>query len=423
MKRAVLLLAMVTIAAGCIYLKNADRDTVLYEQQVMQTIQYEEVHEAECTEETISEEVVEETTSEDVSEENQEEESQTSGEPDAGRITGVIYERLTRDEQIIYSEVLASLLAFEEETTLSTTDSNVIDKAFTCVMLDYPEIFYVDGYKYTEYTRDDKVEKIVFAGKYLYDKEESEQRQRLIEAEAAEILSGMPDTQDEYEKVKYLYDTLVMQTEYDIQAADNQNICSVLLDGKSVCQGYAKALQYLANKAGIKCSLVLGNVIGGEGHAWNLVSVNGAWYYLDATWGDAFYLFGNQGQSGKKHTSVINYDYLCVTTQQLLLTHNPDMPVELPECVSMKDNYYVREGLFFTGYDGDKLTGIFSRAIEEGKETVTVKCSDEDVYDEMYRILLDEQKIFEFIESDGTIAYTDNREQGILTFWLFEGRY
>lgn len=429
MKKAVLLLAMVTVAAGCIYLKNADRDTVLYEQQVMQAIQYADVPVAECTEETISEEpicedpVKEEAAYVDVSEEKSEEESPTSEVANAGQMTGVYYGKLSQNEQIIYSEVLASLLAFEEETTLSTTDSNVIDKAFTCVMLDYPGIFYVDGYKYTEYTYDNEVKKIVFAGNYLYDKEETEQRQSLIETRVAEILSGMPDTQDEYEKVKYLYDTLVMQTEYDIHAADNQNICSVFLDGRSVCQGYAKALQYLANKAGITCSLVLGNVIGGEGHAWNLVSVNGAWYYLDATWGDAYYLFGSQGQTEKKQTSVINYDYLCVTTEQLLLTHNPDMPVELPECVSVTDNYYVREGLYFTGYDEEKLADIFLQAIEDRKETVTVKCSDGAVYDEMCQILLEEQKIFEFIESDGTVAYTDNREQGILTFWLFEGRY
>ena len=144
---------------------------------------------------------------------------------------------------------------------------------------------------------------------------------------------------------------------------------------------------------------------------------------MDATWGDAFYLFNNRGQTPDVQTSVINYDYLCVTTKQLLLTHNPEMPVELPECVSVEDNYYVREGLYFTEYDEDRLTDIFTRAIVSGQETVTFKCSDSTVYDEMCRILLDEQKIFELMGSAGTIAYTDNEQQGIFTFWLFEGRY
>ncbi len=428
MKKAVLLLAMVTVIAGCIYLKNADKDTVLYQQQVEPEIQYSMVTEEEYTEETISEETVSEenvseTVTEEVAEEVTEETTEDVEITDTNEVTDVIYEKLTLDEQLVYVEILDSLLAHEKETALSTREPGMIDKAFTAVMIDHPEIFYVDGYKYTEYSRDDKVERIVFTGKYLYEDEEISRRQALIDAKTADILAGMPDTEDEYRQVKYLYDTLVSQTEYDIHSEDNQNICSVFLNGKSVCQGYAKAMQYLAHKAGLKCSLVLGNVIGGEGHAWNLISVNGAWYYLDSTWGDAFYLFGEQGQTVKTQTYVINYDYLCVTTQQLLLTHNPDMPVELPECVSTKDNYYVREGLYFTGYDEAKLADVFARAIAAEQETVTFKCSDAAVYDEMYRILLDEQKIFELIGSTGTIAYTDNREQGIFTFWLFEGRY
>jgi len=432
MKKAVLLLAMVTIIAGCIYLKNADKDTVLYGQQINPEIQYSAVLEEEYTEETIreeliSEEIVSETeeAEEDTTESFTEDETETGINESASDkgITRVIYEKLTQNEQQIYEEILESLLAFDKATVLSTTDSAMIDKVFTAVMLDNPEIFYVDGYKYTEFTRNEKVERIEFSGKYFYDTDEIVRRQALIEAKVSDILAGMPDTDDEYFKIKYLYDTLVKQTEYDSQSADNQNICSVFLNGKSVCQGYAKALQYLANKAGMECCLIIGNVIGGESHAWNLVSVNDKWYYLDATWGDAFYLFGEQGQTVKTQTSVINYDYLCVTTKQLLLTHNPDMPVELPECIAMADNYYVREGLYFTGYDENRLADIFTKAIVSGQETVTFKCADSAVYDEMGRILLDEQKIFEFMGSTGTIAYTDNEQQGIFTFWLFEGRY
>ena len=430
MKKAVLLLAMVTIIAGCIYLKNADKDTVLFKQEVEQEIQYSAVPKEEYTEETISEErIIEESvsetveTGEDIAKSNTEDVTEVTEFAPEHEITHVIYEKLTQDEQQIYQEILESLLTFEKGTVLSTTDSSVIDKVFTAVMLDNPDIFYVDGYKYTEFTRDDKVERIEFTGKYLYEDEEILKRQALIDSRVSDILAGMPDTKDEYLKVKYLYDTLVTQTEYDLQSVDNQNICSVFLNGKSVCQGYAKALQYLAGKAGMECCLVIGNVIGGESHAWNLISVNGSWYYLDATWGDASYLFGDQEPVEKAHSSVINYDYLCVTTKQLLLTHNPDMPIELPECISMADNYYVREGLYFTGYDAQRLSDIFTKAIANGQETVTFKCSDSTVYDEMGRILLDEQKIFEFMGSNGTIAYTDNEQQGIFTFWLFEGRY
>ena len=65
MKKAVLLLLMVTIIAGCIYLKNADKDTVLYPLQTEEE-QDVPVHQAESTEESISETATIEETISDV---------------------------------------------------------------------------------------------------------------------------------------------------------------------------------------------------------------------------------------------------------------------------------------------------------------------------------------------------------------------
>jgi len=287
-------------------------------------------------------------------------------------------------------------------------------------MLDHPEIFYVDGYKYTEYKSGDTVNKIVFSGNYLYTAEEIADRKARIGQKVADIMAGIPDTDDEYQIVKYFYETLISGTEYDMDSGDHQNICSVFLNGKSVCQGYAKAFQYLLHQAGMESGLVIGTVKDGDSHAWNLVSVNGNWYFVDVTWGDANYLL-SEGEENKTvtHNGFVNYDYLCVTTEQLCKTHTVQMPVSMPECSTMTDNYYVREGLYFTEYDEERIAGLFEMAYASGKDAVTLKCSNDEVFERISTELIGQQKVFSFISArDGAIAYTDNKEQGSITFWL-----
>lgn len=410
MKKAILLLGMTIFTVSILFFRNVDADTVLIKQQV----QLDEL--IKDTEELQKEEP--QTIIETQPEETEEQERDITILAEEESASSITFLRLSLEEQKVYAEILSSLLGLEKETTLSTKDTSLIDKAFQCVMLDHPEIFYVDGYKYTEYSSNEVVEKIVFAGNYIYDAGEIHTRQQKIAEAAAKIVAGAPDTVDEYEKVKYVYETIIQNTEYDTASVDNQNICSVFLNGRSVCQGYAKALQYLLREMGMDAALVIGTVREGDGHAWNLVSVNDNWYYLDATWGDAFYMFGDEQEQQPKNASV-NYDYLCVTTKQIEQTHVMDMPVALPECTSLVDNYYVREGLYFEQYDEVRIQELFAKAVEDGKETVTLKCANGSVYESICIELLDNQKIFDFIKtSEGSIAYTDNKEQYSITFWL-----
>ena len=120
----------------------------------------------------------------------------------------------------------------------------------------------------------------------------------------------------------------------------------------------------------------------------------------------------------KKRPSV-NYDYLLVTTQQLLRTHTIDNFFPLPDCTAMKDNYYVRENAYFDTVDEDKLARLFARGYEEQKGMVTLKCADADIYRQMKQKLLDDQEIFTYLKNGGSsAAYVDTPEQYTLSFWL-----
>lgn len=328
------------------------------------------------------------------------------------------FSQLSANEQRVYNEIFVSLINCEKSTTLSTLDKTLIDKAFDCVMMDHPEIFYVDGYQYTEFTVADKLDKITFEGNYLYDKSTIKKRMKQIDKVVDEMKDSAPKTVDEYELVKYAYDTIIYYTDYDLKSEDNQNICSVFLNGRSVCQGYAKAFQYLLAKLGVNATTVIGKVKDGEGHAWNLVQMNGKWYHVDTTWGDAYCLLTGQ-EDDQLQSDNVNYDYLAVTTELISRTHTLNTPVDVPDCTSLKDNYFVRENAYFYSYNQDAIQKLFQTAYSRGDETVTIKCSDDYVFEEMRAHLIVQQDIFKFLNrAEGTIAYTHNPKQRSLTFWL-----
>ena len=194
------------------------------------------------------------------------------------------YDSLSEGEQSWYRIInytLGNMLADQElsETGLEAgLDEQSIDRIFQCVLNDHPEYFYVEGYTYTRFTRLNNTVKLEFSGTYSMQEEEALFRQTQILNAADLILSGIDSDAGDYEKIKYVYEYLIRNTWYDLTASDNQNIYSVFVGRASVCQGYAKATQYLLNRMGVMCTLVAGTVDTGEGHAWNLVKSSGEYY-------------------------------------------------------------------------------------------------------------------------------------------------
>lgn len=335
------------------------------------------------------------------------------------------YTSLSDAEKIWYediNEMLAyateEMVKLSEEGTKQGLSEEHIDKIYNCVMMDHPEYFYVEGYEYTIYEMGKNVVGIRLKGQYSLDKEERKARRQEIKTIVSEILREAPNSDDDYDKIKYVYEYIILNTEYSADAPDNQNIYSVLAGGESVCQGYAKTAQYLLKCMDIPCTLVYGKVHDGEFHSWNLVKSNDEYYHMDVTWGDASY--SRNGQLvNDENTPDISYDYLCITTEQIMNTHQVEMIVEIPVCDALLDNYYVREECYCYGYDEEQIAREFEEGIQEGKQSITFKCDSESVYQELKCELIEKQRVFEYLdEALSKVSYIDNSEQLTLSFWV-----
>lgn len=343
------------------------------------------------------------------------------------------YSKLNSEEQIIYREILAILDAHKEDVLLSTLKTDVIDLSFRCVLMDHPELFYVSGYSISKYTLGDVIKKITFTGTYTMDAAEAELRQGAVDDYVAKCLSGISQSASDYEKVKYVYEYLINDNTYDTDSENNQNILSVCENHVTVCQGYAKMTQLLLNKLDIFCTLVYGSAENagtyddddsvyysdtGEwgAHVWNIVMVNGKYYIVDTTWGDASFLYSTDNGDVIDGPDI-NYDYLLVPDSMILDTHLPKPTVEMPSCVSMDDNYYVREGLYFTKVDSEQLEVVFDKAYANGQEYVSIKCSDNGVYADMRTHLFEKEHVFDYL-SGTSVRYVEYSDRNALSIYL-----
>ena len=325
------------------------------------------------------------------------------------------YNQLDSKTKQTYLEIYISLLNFTDSFYICTIDPEEIDYAFNCVMGDHPEIFYVNGYMFTKYTIEGVIIKVEFTPGYTMTEDEAGEYFAHIKAYKDAFLKGISRSATDYEKVKYTYEFVILNTEYDLNSEENQNILSVFMYGKSVCQGYSKAFQYLLSQLDVQSALVVGYVSNNEGHAWNIVRCNGQYYYIDCTWGDSSYMNNASAASGLG----INYDYLNITTEELEKTHIIDNFADIPECNSIRDNYYVREGYYFSRVDESQISEVFNKAVNEGRPSVEIKCSDAKTYDNMGVYLLDENHIFDYMPASmDTLTYVKNTEMYIYSFPL-----
>ena len=255
------------------------------------------------------------------------------------------YEQLTSVQKVIYEELYDFM---KKPTSLYELKKPVkledLSPAIYAFMYDFPESYWMWNYRY-RIDANKKVVELEFPVP-----EDLETKWAQVDAIANNVVAAVANESD-YNKLKYFYEWIINWTEYQENECD-QDYTGVFLLKKSICAGYARAFQYLCKKAGLKCTTVRGQT--NESHAWNLVELNGQYYWVDVTWGDPTTDDGSQ---------KLVYYYFMVTDELLFRTHislNGQVPVgpydkidafTFPQCTDNSLSYYIQNGAYFETYD------------------------------------------------------------------------
>ena len=122
----------------------------------------------------------------------------------------------------------------------------------------------------------------------------------------------------EYDMELAIHDWIVRGASYDTEAnnnspnakpsPDHDNPYGLLFNKKAICSGYTSTFQLFMDMLGVECITVNGFARDLQtDHAWNMVRLDGEWYFVDVTWDDpSSYPAGH-----------ISHDYFNVTSRHM----------------------------------------------------------------------------------------------------------
>ena len=310
------------------------------------------------------------------------------------------YDSLNHLQQSIYDRILTASndlnTGMLEIPSASTMED--IQESFSAVTSDNPGHFWLQ--KSFEITT--QGDKVYVTLRYLVDSmEQKEEMQKQLSEAMDSILKSIPADADDFTKELMIHDWLLNRVSYSDEAAADTTgghasaytVYGAIVEQKAVCEGYARSMQLLLNKVNVPCALISGVGVDQAGkssdHMWNIVTVDGQKYHLDATWNDAVLVEGEQSFS---------HIYFNVTDDVISADHKD---FESPGCKDDDANYYVRQNRSFDFYDETTKSAIQSAMVEgatDRNRVLEFQFTNEEAYNAAYHGLVEDQDVFALLK-------------------------
>ncbi len=225
------------------------------------------------------------------------------------------YEMLDESGQHLYRQIYANAQALQLRfVPVERLGNQSVKNVFEAVYNDHPELFWLETAYSCKYVSGGVCVEIGLKTNRTAQNLETAKNEF---AQAAQnIVNGAQGLATNVERERFVHDAVLEQTDYRLSAPMNQSAYSALVNGSTVCAGYARAVQYVLQQLGIPCYYCTG--FAGENHAWNIVALEDGYYNVDATWDD---------------TGAGQYAYFNKTDADYAGTHvRQDLSINLPPC-------------------------------------------------------------------------------------------
>ena len=309
----------------------------------------------------------------------------------------------------VYNEIVRHAYNYDEGgfSRKGLSDKELTD-IFYCAKHDYPELFWLNSYRWTS-------EQIflVFRCKTasgVLDVKQINKKLKELRTGAKYFTKGITKKTDPYKALMTIYKRLILTLDYDSKGLDARidedmtkddrlrSLHSAIVRHKTVCAGYAVAMQYLLQSVGIPCGYVVSEVYAKGCHAFNIVKIGKYCYYLDATWGDM-----SNTKNGDADNDIINYSYCCVPYSDFILTKDKSRHNHIPnhemypwftkELKANRHEYYRYNKAYISRYNEDDLVRVFAGCAtryddrEDGRFTVSFRCTGAELANQLYSMV------------------------------------
>ncbi len=253
------------------------------------------------------------------------------------------YNTLTEGQKKIYASIANATKNFQSEFVIRNYEAGTKDEfagevklAIGAFMDDHPEAFYLKA-NYSSYVIEGITQNYGYVRLNYTEDDVEIMRDEVnkVSDKISQYIEGL-DGKTEFEKEVIIHDRLsydVVYSDLDEFPREYHTAEGPLLEGIGVCDGFAKALQLVYNKAGIDSIIVLGVL--DEPHAWNLVKIENEWYHVDLTSSHSVY-----GDTG-----VVNHGYFNLSDEKMKKFATMDEEAIIPRATSNKYNFYVANDL------------------------------------------------------------------------------